>query len=41
MNMLHRKHVNKRKSVRTFRKHASRTKSANVRSAPQRGGWRL
>jgi len=38
---LKRKHVNKRKSAKTFRKHATRTKSANIRSAPQRGGWRL
>jgi len=41
MYSLHRKHVNKRKSAKSFRKNASRTKSANVRSAPQRGGWRL
>jgi len=41
MRTLHRKHVNKRKSAKSFRKHVSRTKSANVRSAPQRGGWRL
>jgi hypothetical protein len=41
MYALKRKMVNKRKSARTFRHHAKRTKSANVRSAPQRGGWRL
>lgn len=41
MYSLKRQHVNKRKSAKTFRKHSSRTKSANVRSAPQRGGWRL
>ena len=38
---LKRKNVNKRKSAKTFRKNATRTKSANVRTAPQRGGWRL
>nr|QJB18883.1 MAG: hypothetical protein [Microvirus sp.] len=41
MHSLHRKHVNKRKSARTFRKHSARTKSANMQKAPQRGGWRL
>lgn len=41
MSFLKRTHVNKRKSAKSFRKNASRTKSANVRSAPQRGGWRL
>nr|QJB19305.1 MAG: hypothetical protein [Microvirus sp.] len=38
---LYRKNVNKRKSARTFRKHTSKTASINMRSAPQRGGWRL
>ncbi|WNK14297.1 MAG: hypothetical protein [Microvirus sp.] len=32
--------VNKGKSARTFRKHSSRTKSANMRG-PSRGGIRL
>jgi len=38
---MHRKGVSKKKSARTFRRHSSRTKSPNMRSAPQRGGWRL
>jgi hypothetical protein len=41
MMSLHRKHVNKRKSAKSFRRNVKRTKSVNVRSAPQRGGWRL
>ena len=41
MKVLYRKPVMKRKSVKTFRKHAKRTKSANMQKAPQRGGWRL
>jgi hypothetical protein len=41
MNSLHRKHVSKGKSARTFRRNVKRTKSPNLRSAPQRGGWRL
>lgn len=36
-----RKSVSKGKSARSFRKGASRTKSMNIRHAPQRGGWRL
>jgi len=39
--MMYRKPVNKRRSVRSFRKNARRTKSANMQKAPQRGGWRL
>lgn len=38
---LYRKHVNKNKSARSFRRNVGRTKSPNIRSAPQRGGWRL
>jgi len=38
---LHRKHVNKRKSAKSFRHNVKRTKGLNLRSAPQRGGWRL
>lgn len=38
---LHRTHVNKRKSARTFRRNTSKTQAINMRSAPQRGGWRL
>jgi len=41
MRTLYRKSVSKRKSSRTFRKHASHTKAANMQKAPQRGGWRL
>ena len=41
MKVLHRKHMNKRAHSKTFRRHGQKTKSANVRSAPQRGGWRL
>jgi hypothetical protein len=41
MKILHRKHTNKHKSARSFRKHAKRTKSPNMQKAPQRGGWRL
>jgi hypothetical protein len=39
--MLHRGHVNKKKSAKSFRKQTSKTKSINMRSAPQRGGFRL
>ncbi|QXP07829.1 MAG: hypothetical protein [Arizlama microvirus] len=38
---MHRKGVSKKKSAKTFRHHSKRTKSPNMRSAPQRGGWRL
>jgi uncharacterized Fe-S cluster-containing MiaB family protein len=33
--------VNKGKSAKQFRKQVSRTKVANLRSNPMRGGWRL
>ncbi len=39
--MMYRKPVNKRRSARSFRKNAKRTKAANIQKAPQRGGWRL
>jgi hypothetical protein len=39
--MMYRKPVNKRKSVRSFRRTAKRTKAANMQKAPHRGGWRL
>lgn len=39
--MMRRRPANKRKSARTFRKHASHTKHANMRNTPMRGGWRL
>jgi len=41
MKPLHRKHVSKHKSAHTFRKHASKTKIANMAPPPQRGGYRL
>lgn len=36
-----RRPVNKKRSARSFRKGASRTKSINMRGAPMRGGIRL
>ena len=39
--MMRRRPANKKKSARTFRKHAHSTKSANMRNTPMRGGWRL
>lgn len=33
--------VSKGSSARHFRHHVGRTKSANVRMNPMRGGWRL
>lgn len=36
-----RRHVNKRRSARKFRRNSSRTKAANLAPSPQRGGWRL
>jgi hypothetical protein len=39
--MKFRKKVNFKKSKRGFKKTANRTKSANVRSAPMRGGIRM
>lgn len=36
-----RKAVSKRGSVSTFRRNVGRTKTINLRAAPQRGGWRL
>ena len=41
MRVLHRRAVHKKSSVRTFRKHAKRTKAPNMGMSPQRGGWRL
>jgi len=41
MNPLHRKHVNKHKSAKSFRHHMSKTKAANLTPPPQRGGYRL
>ena len=39
--MMYRKAVNKKRSARSFRKNAKRTKAANMSKSPQRGGWRL
>lgn len=33
--------VSKAASARKFRRHAGRTKAANVGAQPMRGGWRL
>lgn len=33
--------VNKRRSARKFRRNVGRTKGANMRVTPMRGGWRL
>jgi len=41
MNPLKRQHVNKHKSAKTFRHHASKTKMGNIAPPPQRGGYRL
>lgn len=41
MNPLSRQSVSKRGSASKFRKHASRTKSANLAPPPMRGGYRL
>lgn len=39
--MKYRKHVNKHASASKFRRDSSRTKGANMRGAPMRGGIRL
>lgn len=41
MRPLSRHGVSKSKSAKVFRRHSSRSKAANVRAAPLRGGWRL
>lgn len=41
MRPLKRRHVNKNRSARQFRGNTSRTKAANLRGVPMRGGWRL
>jgi len=41
MRSLRRGHVSKRGSAQTFKRHVRRTKGANVRPAPMRGGYRL
>lgn len=41
MRPLARKGVHKGRSARKFRKNVGRTKKANLRITPMRGGWRL
>lgn len=41
MRPLKRGAVNKRKSVRSFKRNSSKTKGLNMRGAPMRGGIRL
>lgn len=41
MRPVSRRPVRKAKSARTFRKHVGKTKVANLRTAPMRGGIRL
>jgi hypothetical protein len=41
MRTLSRYSANKKSHARSFRYHSSHTKSANIQTAPQRGGWRL
>lgn len=38
---MHRHHVNKFKSAKSFKKHVRRTKAPNMKAAPMRGGIRL
>jgi hypothetical protein len=38
---LKRKSMSKHKHAKQFRRHGHKTKAANVRMSPQRGGWRL
>lgn len=41
MRPLKRKFTDKKKSARKFNKHAGKTKAANLRTSPMRGGYRL
>jgi hypothetical protein len=41
MKPLYRKHINKRASANQFKRNSKRTKGANLRGAPMRGGIRL
>lgn len=41
MRPLKRKPVNKYRSAKKFKKHAGKTKAANVGTKPMRGGYRL
>lgn len=36
-----RKPVNKKRSVSEFASNTKRTKAANIKAGPMRGGWRL
>lgn len=38
---MYRSPVNKSKSARSFSNKTQRTKAANVKQGPMRGGWRL
>lgn len=38
---MHRHHVNKGKSAHTFKRNVRKTKAANMKAAPMRGGIRL
>jgi len=39
--MMRRRPINKYKAAKKFRRGSMRTKSANMRGNPMRGGWRL
>jgi hypothetical protein len=41
MRPLNRKPVSKHKSAKTFRKHTTHTKAANLAPPPMRGGYRM
>lgn len=41
MRPLKRKSVSKRASAKKFRRQAGRTKVANLKITPMRGGWRM
>lgn len=41
MKPLSRHNVNKNRSAAKFRKASGKTKAANMKVAPMRGGWRL
>lgn len=38
---MHRRHVNKFKSAKVFRRHSHHTKALNMKAGPMRGGIRL
>jgi hypothetical protein len=41
MKVLHRKPMNKHSAAKKFRRGVSKTKALNMRTSPQRGGFRL